>query len=672
MKLLAPNGKPSNLTPEQYKLVRSDAFIAWFGDWINSPETASKVVDGNGEPLVVFHGTTSDFNIFSFDKVGSGTKANLGNLGIFFTEDKTLATDFTRKKWTNQNSTFKKGARVVEVFLKIKKPKYMTIDGFILMDNKNRDKESVLSVRKDLLKKGYDGIIVEKAELYWQSRMREFDGKQYVILENNKNIKLADGTNTKFDGSNPDIRYKNGGYVRLSKTPAPKKERIYGSKVNKPKSSESKSKASSIILSPSVIKSINTILKKHNSDYPNKKIPLATAKAVVRRGMGAYSSTHRPTIKGGKPNSRVAWGLARLNAFVYKIQKGHSKSGKYSQDNDLINELGYRISKFDGGGNIESLYKDHHEVWAESEKIIKDVCEENCSKYSDKIYHLYELELKPHFEEEENDFFPKALNDTNKKAIEDLIKEHKTIADLCKTIRLHKKTSDIKLFCTMIIEHIKKEEQIMNKITPDPYKKEENKDYKYFLVLKNKKPIFKVKFSKYNKETERDMSNMLDKLHDMNYMLKRINEKEYNDFDYSNVNKEDIAEFTKNWSFYKEGGVITDEQEETYQKWKKLVNMTPSELKKFLDSEDGKVAGLTSKEADELGIDYGRESAKWILKMKAIPHKEWTPNMWRWANKQISFISRMTGNKGKLYDEKGNRTRKYLSLLVWGNNPLKK
>jgi hypothetical protein len=176
--------------------------------------------------------------------------------------------------------------------------------------------------------------------------------------------------------------------------------------------------------------------------------------------MGAYSSTHRPTIKGGKPNSRVAWGLARLNAFVYKIQKGHSKSGKYSQDNDLINELGYRVSKFDDGGNIESLYKDHHEVWAESEKIIKDVCEENCSKYSDKIYYLYELELKPHFEEEENDFFPKALNDTNKKAIEDLIKEHSIIADLCKTIRLHKKTSDIKLFCALIKNHIKKEEYL--------------------------------------------------------------------------------------------------------------------------------------------------------------------------------------------------------------------
>lgn len=146
-------------------------------------------------------------------------------------------------------------------------------------------------------------------------------------------------------------QYKKGG--SLSKTPAPKKERIYGSKVNKPKSSASKSKASSIILSPKVITSINTILEKHN-EKSNKKIPLATAKAVVRRGMGAYSSTHRPTISGGKPNSRVAWGLARLNAFVFKIQKGYSKSGKYIQDDDLINELGYRVKKYENGGNVNS------------------------------------------------------------------------------------------------------------------------------------------------------------------------------------------------------------------------------------------------------------------------------------------------------------------------------
>ena len=53
----APNGADTNLTPKQWVQVRTNAFKDWFGDWENSPEKASKVVDENGEPKVVFHGT---------------------------------------------------------------------------------------------------------------------------------------------------------------------------------------------------------------------------------------------------------------------------------------------------------------------------------------------------------------------------------------------------------------------------------------------------------------------------------------------------------------------------------------------------------------------------------------------------------------------------------------
>jgi hypothetical protein len=116
---------------------------------------------------------------------------------------------------------------------------------------------------------------------------------------------------------------------------------------------------------------------------------------------------------------------------------------------------------------------------------------------------------------------------------------------------------------------------------------------------------------------------------------------------------------------------MSESQKETYKKWKELVNMSASELKRFMDSEEGKKAGLSRKEAKELGIHYGRESARWILKMKNTPVSEWTPKMWEWANRQISFNSRMRGNKGKLYDDKGRKTRKHLSLLIWGHNPEK-
>lgn len=71
--LLAPNGKKSNLTERQYAQVRTKAFKDWFGDWENNPSEASKVVDENGEPLVVYHGTTTpDITTFDLAKTQSG------------------------------------------------------------------------------------------------------------------------------------------------------------------------------------------------------------------------------------------------------------------------------------------------------------------------------------------------------------------------------------------------------------------------------------------------------------------------------------------------------------------------------------------------------------------------------------------------------------------------
>lgn len=53
----APNGEPTKLTERQWIQVRTPNFKNWFGDWENYPENASKVVDENGEPRVVYHGT---------------------------------------------------------------------------------------------------------------------------------------------------------------------------------------------------------------------------------------------------------------------------------------------------------------------------------------------------------------------------------------------------------------------------------------------------------------------------------------------------------------------------------------------------------------------------------------------------------------------------------------
>jgi len=71
---------------------------------------------------------------------------------------------------------------------------------------------------------------------------------------------------------------------------APKKDRIYGSSKNKLGSSSDSKSAESISLSDSTITSIQNKIDEHNKKHPNKKVTLSIAKAVVRRGMGAYSS----------------------------------------------------------------------------------------------------------------------------------------------------------------------------------------------------------------------------------------------------------------------------------------------------------------------------------------------------------------------------------------------
>ena len=110
------------------------------------------------------------------------------------------------------------------------------------------------------------------------------------------------------------------GRKSAAQTPAPSTDRFRGSMYN-PKGSAASAK-NAIVFSPATLASIRTIIA-------NSKVTLPTAKAVVRRGMGAYSTSHRPNV------SRVQWGLARLKTFVRK-SKGLPVKQAYVQDDDLL------------------------------------------------------------------------------------------------------------------------------------------------------------------------------------------------------------------------------------------------------------------------------------------------------------------------------------------------
>jgi len=184
--LIAPNGNKSNLTPEQYKLVRTPEFKKWFGDWENDPENASQVVDENGEPLVVYHYSNVDFNLFRTSGDIETLSGLVKNYGAYFTNNVSSREFYFKNK----------GDYEFECFLKIINPYYT-----------NNYRWSMIIDDKKLLflkENNYDGVMSTQTVI------------EYVILHSNQ-IKLADGTNTTFDNESNDIRYAEGGEVNFDK-----------------------------------------------------------------------------------------------------------------------------------------------------------------------------------------------------------------------------------------------------------------------------------------------------------------------------------------------------------------------------------------------------------------------------------------------------------------------
>ena len=64
-------------------VTQSQQFKRWFGDWQNDPAHASKVVNADGTPKVVYHQTDADFTIFDPRHEGAGTRDSDTPFGIF-------------------------------------------------------------------------------------------------------------------------------------------------------------------------------------------------------------------------------------------------------------------------------------------------------------------------------------------------------------------------------------------------------------------------------------------------------------------------------------------------------------------------------------------------------------------------------------------------------------
>jgi hypothetical protein len=182
--LKAPNGNNTKLPPKQWAQVRTKQFKDWFGDWENDPDDVSKVVDENGEPKEVLHGTPNDF--FTFDKEKQGSSNDAGWLGsgfYFYGDNPTYAAQYARD------------GHVISAFLNIKNPYYATEDDIDRLSEEN-NKESSNEFSNGLKEDGYDGV-------YYNGDLNQ----EWVAYEPEQ-IKSATDNKGTFSSENPDIRFK--------------------------------------------------------------------------------------------------------------------------------------------------------------------------------------------------------------------------------------------------------------------------------------------------------------------------------------------------------------------------------------------------------------------------------------------------------------------------------
>jgi 2-polyprenyl-3-methyl-5-hydroxy-6-metoxy-1,4-benzoquinol methylase len=227
---VAPNGKPSNLNDQQYNQVRTPEFKAWFGDWENDPKNASKIVDENGEPLVVYHGSVSkDIEIFDRSK-SQREPSGLKEMGFYFTTNKELAQVYAEGGNEQMDGT------VYEAFLNLRSVKEFDANGKnglrawdeLKVDAgykiaQNRDAMDFLQNGKFGVEKT-DGVIarnISDLELYGAGKSLykdKFNGTVYLVFDDNKNsIKSATANTGAFSTTDNRIQFQKASQIRVEK-----------------------------------------------------------------------------------------------------------------------------------------------------------------------------------------------------------------------------------------------------------------------------------------------------------------------------------------------------------------------------------------------------------------------------------------------------------------------
>ena len=171
---LCIEGELNQLPQESYDTqgqadINTPEFKEWFGD--------SKVVDENGKPLVVYHGSPNKgIQIFDKNRIGNRDNGFFGK-GFYFTPKDYIAEGYTNTNdiYPDFNNQGNEG-EVYPVYLAVENPKYV------------RDIAEGTIDTEELIQQGYDGVIVYSFEEYPES-VRESDPYVKETIEEAKGYK---------------------------------------------------------------------------------------------------------------------------------------------------------------------------------------------------------------------------------------------------------------------------------------------------------------------------------------------------------------------------------------------------------------------------------------------------------------------------------------------------
>ena len=215
----APNGKDTNLTEDQWLSVRTEAFKSWFGDWEHDPENASKVVDENGEPLVVYHGSPHVFTVFDVERSGENFNRSREDGGLlFFSSLPETAEDVLHDLEGRFPGTGLESARLYACFMRLRRPFMLDLgdasqrpfSGEGVPENVKGSPMVWYLFPHELRRgfdegnahgAGYDGVVLKGRNAY--------DGSPEVwgMATDSRQVKSAVDNRGTFDSDSPDITF---------------------------------------------------------------------------------------------------------------------------------------------------------------------------------------------------------------------------------------------------------------------------------------------------------------------------------------------------------------------------------------------------------------------------------------------------------------------------------